>query len=321
MRMDSERKVTAAGEPLIEFRGVDKFFDKPEEGRYQVVGDLNIKVRENEFLVLFGPGQCGKSTILNLIAGFEMPSSGHVLCMGKDITGPGPDRGMVFQNTALFPWLTVMGNVEYGPKVRGIKKEERRQRAQHYIDLVGLQGFENSFPVKLSGGMQQRVGIARALAVNPEFIVCDEPISALDVSIQSQVVNMLEDMQHEMGLTYLFIAHDLSVVRHISHRIGVMYLGTMVELAESYELNRHPLHPYTKTLLSAVPVPDPEVSRTRQRIVLEGDIPSPINPPTGCRFHTRCPYATEACKQKAPAFKEYAPGHWAACHLLEKSGA
>ena len=162
MRMDSERKVTAAGEPLIEFRGVDKFFDKPEEGRYQVVGDLNIKVRENEFLVLFGPGQCGKSTILNLIAGFEMPSSGHVLCMGKDITGPGPDRGMVFQNTALFPWLTVMGNVEYGPKVRGIKKEERRQRAQHYIDLVGLQGFENSFPVKLSGGMQQRVGIARA---------------------------------------------------------------------------------------------------------------------------------------------------------------
>lgn len=160
MRMDSERKVTAAGEPLIEFRGVDKFFDKPEEGRYQVVGDLNIKVRENEFLVLFGPGQCGKSTILNLIAGFEMPSSGHVLCMGKDITGPGPDRGMVFQNTALFPWLTVMGNVEYGPKVRGIKKEERRQRAQHYIDLVGLQGFENSFPVKLSGGMQQRVGIA-----------------------------------------------------------------------------------------------------------------------------------------------------------------
>ena len=165
------------------------------------------------------------------------------------------------------------------------------------------------------------MGIARALAVKPEFIVCDEPISALDVSIQSQVVNMLEDMQQELGLTYLFIAHDLSVVRHISRRIGVMYLGTMVELAESYELNKHPLHPYTKTLLSAVPVPDPEVSRTRQRIVLEGDIPSPINPPTGCRFHTRCPYATEACKQKAPAFKEYAPGHWAACHLLEKSGA
>ena len=160
------------------------------------------------------------------------------------------------------------------------------------------------------------MGIARALAVKPEFIVCDEPISALDVSIQSQVVNMLEDMQQELGLTYLFIAHDLSVVRHISNRIGVMYLGSLVELAESYELNKHPLHPYTKTLLSAVPVPDPEVSRKRQRIVLEGDIPSPMNPPKGCRFHTRCPYATDKCKEAAPQFKEHAPGHWAACHLL-----
>ncbi len=161
------------------------------------------------------------------------------------------------------------------------------------------------------------MGIARALAVQPEFIVCDEPISALDVSIQSQVVNMLEDMQQEMGLTYLFIAHDLSVVRHISSRIGVMYLGSLVELAESYELNRNPLHPYTKTLLSAVPVPDPEVSRTRQRIVLEGDIPSPMNPPKGCRFHTRCPYATDRCKQETPVFKEHEKGHWAACHLLD----
>ena len=201
-------------------------------------------------------------------------------------------------------------------------KAERTDRIKELLGRVGLNNeHANRYPHEFSGGQQQRVGIARALAVKPEFIVCDEPISALDVSIQSQVVNMLEDMQQELGLTYLFIAHDLSVVRHISRRIGVMYLGTMVELAESYELNKHPLHPYTKTLLSAVPVPDPEVSRTRQRIVLEGDIPSPINPPTGCRFHTRCPYATEACKQKAPAFKEYAPGHWAACHLLEKSGA
>ena len=201
-------------------------------------------------------------------------------------------------------------------------KAERTDRIKELLGRVGLNTeHANRYPHEFSGGQQQRVGIARALAGKPEFIVCDEPISALDVSIQSQVVNMLEDMQQELGLTYLFIAHDLSVVRHISRRIGVMYLGTMVELAESYELNKHPLHPYTKTLLSAVPVPDPEVSRTRQRIVLEGDIPSPINPPTGCRFHTRCPYATEACKQKAPAFKEYAPGHWAACHLLEKSGA
>ena len=198
-------------------------------------------------------------------------------------------------------------------------KAERSERIKELLNMVGLNTeHANRYPHEFSGGQQQRVGIARALAVKPEFIVCDEPISALDVSIQSQVVNMLEDMQEELGLTYLFIAHDLSVVRHISNRIGVMYLGSLVELAESYELNRHPLHPYTKTLLSAVPVPDPEVSRQRQRIVLQGDIPSPMNPPTGCRFHTRCPYATDACRQSVPEFREVEPGHWAACHLLNK---
>ena len=197
-------------------------------------------------------------------------------------------------------------------------KKERTDRIRELLGMVGLNTeHANRYPHEFSGGQQQRVGIARALAVRPEFIVCDEPISALDVSIQSQVVNMLEDMQQELGLTYLFIAHDLSVVRHISNRIGVMYLGTMVELAESYELNRHPIHPYTKTLLSAVPVPDPAVSRTRQRIVLEGDIPSPMNPPAGCRFHTRCPYAMEICRETVPKLKQYGAGHWAACHLLE----
>ena len=198
-------------------------------------------------------------------------------------------------------------------------QKDRTDRIKELLSHVGLNTeHANRYPHEFSGGQQQRVGIARALAVNPEFIVCDEPISALDVSIQSQVVNMLEDMQQELGLTYLFIAHDLSVVRHISHRIGVMYLGTMVELAESYELNRNPLHPYTKTLLSAVPVPDPQVSKNRQRIVLEGDIPSPMNPPSGCRFHTRCTYATERCKQEVPKFKEYEKEHWVACHLLEQ---
>ena len=198
-------------------------------------------------------------------------------------------------------------------------KAERADRIKELLRRVGLNTeHANRYPHEFSGGQQQRVGIARALAVKPEFIVCDEPISALDVSIQSQVVNMLEDMQQELGLTYLFIAHDLSVVRHISNRIGVMYLGSLVELGESYELNRHPIHPYTQTLLSAVPVPDPQVSRTRQRIVLQGDIPSPMNPPSGCRFHTRCPYATDKCKQETPQFKEHEPGHWAACHLLEK---
>ncbi len=197
-------------------------------------------------------------------------------------------------------------------------KKDRADMIKMLLEQVGLNTeHANRFPHEFSGGQQQRVGIARALAVKPEFIVCDEPISALDVSIQSQIVNMLEDMQQELGLTYMFIAHDLSVVRHISNRIGVMYLGSLVELGESYELNRHPIHPYTKTLLSAVPVPDPEVSRARQRIVLEGDIPSPMNPPTGCRFHTRCPYAKPICKEQAPVFKEYEKDHWAACHLLE----
>lgn len=196
-------------------------------------------------------------------------------------------------------------------------KAARKDRIRELLEMVGLNTeHANRYPHEFSGGQQQRVGIARALAVNPEFIVCDEPISALDVSIQSQVVNMLEDMQEELGLTYLFIAHDLSVVRHISNRIGVMYLGTMVELSTSYELNKNPLHPYTKTLISAVPVPDPEKSKTRQRIVLEGDIPSPINPPSGCRFHTRCPYATARCKEEVPEFRELAPNHWAACHIL-----
>ena len=198
-------------------------------------------------------------------------------------------------------------------------KAERTEMIKSLLSDVGLNTeHANRFPHEFSGGQQQRVGIARALAVKPEFIVCDEPISALDVSIQLQIVNMLEDLQNNLGLTYLFIAHDLSVVRHISNRIGVMYLGTLVELGESYELNRHPLHPYTKTLLSAVPVPDPEKSHARRRIVLEGDIPSPMNPPAGCRFHTRCPYAMPICKQEVPVFKEYDKGHYAACHLLEK---
>ena len=219
--MDGERKVTA-GEPLIEFRGVDKFFNKPEEGRYQVVGDLNVKVRENEFLVLFGPGQCGKSTILNLIAGFEKPSAGQVLCMGKVIVGPGPDRGVVFQNTALFPWLTVMGNVEYGPKVRGFKKRERRQRAQHYIDLVGLQGFENSFPVKLSGGMQQRVGIARAYCNEPLVMLLDEPFGHLDAQTRYLMQDELTRIWQAEKRTIIFVTNNIEEAVYLADRIMVL---------------------------------------------------------------------------------------------------
>lgn len=229
---------------------------------------------------------------------------------------------MIFQDPSgsLDPRMTaaeIIGEAIDIHKLAG-SKNERKDMIRSLLSQVGLSSeHANRFPHEFSGGQQQRVGIARALAVKPEFIVCDEPISALDVSIKSQIVNMLEDMQNDLDLTYLFIAHDLSIVRHISNRIGVMYLGNLVELAESNELYKNPLHPYTKTLLSAVPIPDPEKSRQKRRVVLEGEIPSPMNPMTGCRFHARCPYAKEICKEAAPEFKEYDKGHLAACHILD----
>ena len=301
-------------------------------GHVKAVDGVTFNLKRGTTMGLVGESGCGKTTtgrtILRL-AGEK--TGGQVLFNGKDVYALS-DKEMrdmrtkmqiIFQDpfSSLQPRMPVGEIIGEALDIHKLykSKQDRTDRIKELLGHVGLNTeHANRYPHEFSGGQQQRVGIARALAVNPEFIVCDEPISALDVSIQSQVVNMLEDMQHEMGLTYLFIAHDLSVVRHISHRIGVMYLGTMVELAESYELNRHPLHPYTKTLLSAVPVPDPQVSRSRQRIVLEGDIPSPMNPPSGCRFHTRCPYATEKCKQVVPTFKEYEKGHWVACHLLEQ---
>lgn len=328
---------------LVQVEHLKKYF--PVKGMkgpgVQAVENVSFFIHEGETLGLVGESGCGKTTLGRTVLRLHEPTEGRILYRGEPIYDYLPNEEgiypphpkqvnmmpyrrkmqIIFQDpsASLDPRMTVgeiIGEALDIHKLCGSKKE-RTDRIKELLGMVGLNTeHANRYPHEFSGGQQQRVGIARALAVRPEFIVCDEPISALDVSIQSQVVNMLEDMQQDLGLTYLFIAHDLSVVRHISNRIGVMYLGTMVELAESYELNKHPLHPYTKTLLSAVPVPDPEVSRTRQRIVLEGDIPSPINPPSGCRFHTRCPYATERCKEEVPQFKEHAPGHWAACHLL-----
>ena len=295
----------------------------------KAVDGVSLEINKGETFGLVGESGCGKSTLERTLIRMYDITDGKVTYKGKDITNEKAKNlqwmkdevQIIFQDpySALNPFWNVREIINEPLKKAGMEEKEAEERIEYLLNKVGMSKADmDKFPYEFSGGQRQRIGIARALSVNPEFIVCDEPIAALDVSIQAQVVNMLEDMQEEMGLTYLFIAHDLSVVRHISNRIGVMYLGSMVELGESYELNRHPIHPYTQTLLSAVPVPDPQLSRTRKRIVLEGDIPSPMNPPSGCRFHTRCPYATEKCSQVVPEFKEHEPGHWAACHLLDK---
>ncbi len=320
---------------LIELEHLRKYFSvkgsRPFQRLHvQAVEDANFYIYKGETLGLVGESGCGKTTLGRTIIRLYEPTSGRIVFDGTPIYDSEkkiavkmlPYRRkmqIIFQDpsASLDPRMTVGEIVGESLDIHKLtsNKAERRERINELLDQVGLNTeHANRFPHEFSGGQQQRIGIARALAVEPEFIVCDEPISALDVSIQSQVVNMLEDLQEEMGLTYLFIAHDISVVRHISNRIGVMYLGNMVELAESYELASHPVHPYTQTLLSAVPLPDPEKSRARQRILLEGDIPSPINPPSGCRFHTRCPYATDKCKESAPELKEVSPGHFCACH-------
>ena len=330
--MTEERKV------LLEVENLKKYFTVKTGGfkknYVQAVESANFKIYKGETLGLVGESGCGKTTLGRTVIRLHEPTSGKIIYDGKPIYDSEkhisenmlPYRRkmqIIFQDpsASLDPRMTVGEIIGEAIDIHKLcpSKKDRTDRIRELLSEVGLNTeHANRFPHEFSGGQQQRVGIARALAVNPEFIVCDEPISALDVSIQSQVVNMLEDLQAEKGLTYLFIAHDISVVRHISDRIGVMYLGCMVELADSYELCSNPIHPYTKTLLSAVPLPDPVKSRARDRIILEGDIPSPINPPSGCRFHTRCPYATERCKQEMPVLKEYAPKHFAACHLLEQ---
>ena len=294
----------------------------------KAVDDVSFYIDKGETLGLVGESGCGKTTTGRTMIRLYEPTDGKIIYDGVDITHVPmlPYRRkmqIVFQDpyASLDPRMTVSDIVGEAIDIHHLA-DNRKMRKEKIIstrDRVGLNcEHANRYPHEFSGGQRQRIGIARALAVDPEFIVCDEPISALDVSIQAQIINMFEQLQQDLGLTYLFIAHDLSIVKHISNRIGVMYLGKIVELANSYELTFESRHPYTRSLISAIPVPDPRESRLRQRIVLEGDVPSPLNPPSGCRFRTRCQYADELCAQVEPEFKEVSSGHFAACHHLDK---
>lgn len=300
----------------------------------QALDDLTFGIKKGETLGMVGESGCGKTTAGRTILRLHEPTDGKIIYDGdvlfdkekKIAVNMLPYRKkmqIVFQDpyASLDPRMTVGDIVGEPIDIHNLcsSKQERYDRIISLLERVGLNSeHANRYPHEFSGGQRQRVGIARALAVDPEFIVCDEPISALDVSIQAQVINMFEDLQDQMGLTYLFIAHDLSVVKHISDRIVVMYLGRMVELADSYELTMHSMHPYTRSLVSAIPIADPITARKSKRIILEGDVPSPIDPPSGCRFRTRCPYADERCAAEVPEFKEVTSGHFVACHHIDK---
>lgn len=297
-------------------------------GAVRAVDGVSFNIFEGETLGLVGESGCGKSTTGRAILQLHRPTSGSVFYGDKDLVALKGEElrhmrrkmQMIFQDpyASLNPRMTV-GEIVGEPMVihETHKGKEVQERVEHLLKLVGLNAaFANRYPHEFSGGQRQRIGVARALALEPSLIVCDEPISALDVSVQAQVVNLLEDLQEQLGLTYLFIAHDLSMVRHISDRVAVMYLGVIAELTTRDELYNNPLHPYTQALLSAVPIPDPLAEEKRQRIILQGDVPSPINPPSGCHFRTRCPLATTICAEAKPEFREVSPGHFVACHLV-----
>ena len=298
-------------------------------GAIRAVDGITFDILRGETLGLVGESGCGKSTTGRAMLQLYRPTAGEVYFEEQSLTemkGESLRRmrrrmQMIFQDpyASLNPRMTVGDIIGEPMLVHNIAKgKERRERVQELLRVVGLNPyFVNRYPHEFSGGQRQRIGVARALALNPEFIICDEPISALDVSIQAQIINLLEDLQEEFNLTYLFIAHDLSVVRHISDRIAVMYLGKIVELTGRTELYENPLHPYTQALLSAVPIPDPVVEEQRQRVILEGDVPSPANPPVGCNFNTRCPVVMDICKEQEPEFKETVSGHWVACFRVQ----
>ncbi|MCI9097964.1 MAG: ABC transporter ATP-binding protein [Lachnospiraceae bacterium] len=325
-------------ENLIQIEHLKQYFPAGGYGKkkkyIRAVDDVSFTISRGETLGLVGESGCGKTTTGRTLLRLYEPTGGRFEYDGEvifdvekktyaDMLPYRKKMQIVFQDpyASLDPRMTVGDIVGEAIDVHKMaaNKQERYEIIIEMLRRVGLNSeHANRYPHEFSGGQRQRVGIARALAVRPEFIVCDEPISALDVSIQAQVINMFEDLQEQMGLTYLFIAHDLSAVKHISNRIGVMYLGKMVELADSYELITRPLHPYTRSLISAIPIADPRAARESRRIVLEGDVPSPLNPPSGCRFRTRCPYATEQCAQEVPQWREVEKGHFAACHHIDQ---
>ena len=320
---------------LVEVKGLKKYFDisvgafktKP----LKAVDDVTFDIRRGETLGLVGESGCGKTTVGRTLLHLYKPTAGKIIFDGNEIkTKADLDEyrkkaAMVFQDpySSLNPRMTVSDIIGEPLDIHKLykNKKEREEKILELMNCVGLNSEHASrYAHEFSGGQRQRIGIARSLAVNPEFIVCDEPVSALDVSIQAQVINMFGELQKKMGLTYLFIAHDLLVVRHISNRIAVMYLGRMVELADAEEIYNHSLHPYSKSLLSAVPVPDPKIARTNKRILLSSDIPSPLNAPSGCPFRTRCLYAKEICAEKMPDFREVSTGHFVACHRVYEIG-
>ena len=315
-------------EPLISARNIKKYFDVAG-GKLKAVDGISFDIYPRETFGLVGESGCGKSTAGRTIVRLYEPTEGELIFNGqniyklsrKDMQEIRRDFQMIFQDpyASLNPRMTVEYIVAEPLDIHQVYKE-KSERSDRVIELLRLVGLNDEhamrFPHEFSGGQRQRIGIARALALNPKFIVCDEPISALDVSIQAQVVNLLKELQDGLGLTYMFIAHDLSMVRYISDRVAVMYLGHMMELAESDELYSNPVHPYTKALLSAIPIPNPEIQRNKKRIMLEGDVPSPINPREGCRFVDRCQYAIGRCREETPVFEEKAANHFAACHIV-----
>jgi oligopeptide transport system ATP-binding protein len=325
-------------ETLVEVRGLKKYFPitagllQRHVGDVKAVDDIDFDIRRGETLGLVGESGSGKTTAGRVILRLADPTAGTIAFDGRDISTLSraelrplrKEMQIIFQDpyASLNPRMAVGDIIREPLTIHKLAEGAAAdKRVQELLAMVGLQPYHaNRYPHEFSGGQRQRVGIARALAVDPKFIVADEPVSALDVSIQAQVINLLQDLQRQLNLTYLFIAHDLSVVRHISTRVAVMYVGKIIEIADSRRLYANPLHPYTQALLSAIPIPDPGVERRRKRIILTGDIPSPVNPPSGCRFHTRCPVAFDRCSVEVPEFKEYESGHRAACHWVDEHG-